>query len=150
MIGMRIITSSYHGGSGLLKLDTVHHTVCTNSKRDHEFRMTQFNGWDLTGNRDSFRQGAMTFRNAREWAKEERERLIIAANDKALNAEQYTSSHSFLSSTSNDPPHPDSETSADELAIDGETRALPTPRTTSNARVYGLRNTSANRRGKKR
>jgi len=75
-----VITSTYHGGSGALKLYTTHCTPSTNPNRDYEFRMTQLNGWDMNPN--AFRQGASALRYAREWAKEERERLIAAANGK--------------------------------------------------------------------
>ncbi len=49
--------------------------------------MTQLNGWDMTGNPDTFRQGASALRNARDLTKEKREELIAAANSKALSTE---------------------------------------------------------------
>lgn len=52
--------------------------------------MTQINGWMLTGNVDTFRQGATAFRNARDWAKEQRDQFVVAANARAaqLDTEQ--------------------------------------------------------------
>ena len=115
------ITSTYHGGTGALKLYTTHSTPSTNPNRAREYRMTQLNGWDMTGNPDTFRQGATAWRNARGLAKEKREELIAAANAKALNAETpgfESSTQSFVSLSSNEPTHPESETSVDELALD--------------------------------
>jgi hypothetical protein len=45
--------------------------------------MTQIKGWDLTSDSDSFRQGATAFRNARDWAQEQRDTFITAANERA-------------------------------------------------------------------
>jgi len=45
--------------------------------------MTQIDGWQMTGNVDSFRKGATAFRNARDRAKEHRDRFIGTANEKA-------------------------------------------------------------------
>ncbi|KAH8588716.1 hypothetical protein B0O99DRAFT_638427 [Bisporella sp. PMI_857] len=45
--------------------------------------MTQINTWGLTGNPDSFRQGATALRNARNWAQEQRNSFIAAANERA-------------------------------------------------------------------
>ena len=76
------ITSTYHGGSGALKLYTIHRTRSTDPNRNYEFRMTQLRGWDMTDNSDTFRKGASALRNARDWVKEKREELMIAANGK--------------------------------------------------------------------
>jgi len=62
---------------------TTHPTPSKDIKRPTEYRITQLNGWSVTGNPDSFRQGASALRNARDWTKEKREELIHAANDKA-------------------------------------------------------------------
>ncbi len=70
---------------------------------------------------------------AREWAKEEREKLIAAATGKALSAEQDSSSQSFVTLSSNDPVHLESQTSADELALDNGTYIRPTHRTSVGA-----------------
>jgi len=83
--------------------------------------MTQLNGWDMTGNPDTFRQGASALRNARDLTKEKREELIAAANGKALSAEHsdlMSSTQSFVSLSSNEATYPKSKTLADELALD--------------------------------
>ncbi|MCJ1406828.1 hypothetical protein MMC19_000898 [Ptychographa xylographoides] len=61
---------------------TTHPIRSNNPTNPVEYRMTQLNGWKMTGNPDAFRQGATAFRNARDWAKGEREALIIAANNR--------------------------------------------------------------------
>ena len=118
------ITSTYH--DGVLRLYTIHSTRSTNSKRNYEFRMTKLRGWDMTGDPDTFRQGASALRNARDWAKEKRAELMIAANGKvpdAENSDLVSSTQSFVRSSSNEATHPESETpesetSTDELALD--------------------------------
>ncbi|KAL8829822.1 MAG: hypothetical protein Q9170_006001 [Blastenia crenularia] len=121
------ITSTYHGGTGALKLYTTHPAQSTCLNQGTEFRMTQLNGWDMTGNPDSFRQGASALRNARDWAKEKREELIAAANgkvpDTAEHSDLVSSTQSFVSLSSNEPTHAESETSADELALGIDTLA---------------------------
>ena len=52
------ITSTYHGGTGALKLYSTHLTPSMSPEIPIEYRMTQLNGWDMTGNPDTFRQGA--------------------------------------------------------------------------------------------
>ena len=111
------ITSTYHP-SGLLTMHTTHPTVSENSANSTEYRVTPLNGWYMIGNPDTFRQGAGALRNARDWAKEKRDELIATANSKVLDAEHsdLVSSVQSFSSSSNEPTHPESETSADELA----------------------------------
>lgn len=115
------ITSTYHGGTGSLKLFTTHPTPSTNRRSVPEFRMTQLNGWDMTGNPDAFRQGASALRNARDWAQQKRNELIAAANGKSLNIESSeldSSTHSFLSPSTNEIVDQESDTSTDELALE--------------------------------
>ncbi len=118
------ITSTYHGGIGALKLYSTHLTPSMSLDISIEYRMTQLNGWDMIGNSDTFRQGASALRNARDWAKEKREELMIAANGKVPDAEHsdlVSSTQSFVSLSSNEATHPESETSADELILDVDT-----------------------------
>ena len=124
------ITSTYHGGTGALKLYSMHLTPSRRPNIPIEYRMTQLNGWDMTGNPDTFRQGASALRNAREWAKEKREELIITANGKVPDAEHsdlISSRQSVVSLLSNEATHLESETSADELALDLGTSSHRTP-----------------------
>ena len=126
------ITSTYHGGTGALKLYSTHLTPSMSPDIPIEYRMTQLNGWDMTGNPDTFRQGASALRNARDWAKEKREELMIAANGKVPDAEHsdlISSTQSFVSLSSNEATHPESETSTDELALDVGTLTSSSHRT---------------------
>lgn len=86
----------------------------------------------MTENPDTFRQGASALRNARDWAKEKREELMIAANGKVSDAEHsdlVSSTQSFVSLSSNEATHLESETSTDELALDVGTLTSSSHRT---------------------
>ena len=144
------ITSTYHGGSGALKLYTSHPTPSTHPERASEYRMNQLRGWDMTDNADTFRQGATALRNARDWAQEKRKELVTAANGKALNSgpsELDSSTHSLLSPSTNDVIDQESDTSTDELALENaalassshippvEARKDPPPKASSSRRM---------------
>ncbi|WEW61538.1 hypothetical protein PRK78_007028 [Emydomyces testavorans] len=72
------IASIYQDGT--LKLYTSHPTKSSAPERRTEYFMTQINTWGMTGNIESFRQGATAYRNARDWAKGKRSQFIEAAN----------------------------------------------------------------------
>lgn len=72
------ITSIYHGGQ--LKMYTSHLKEPSNSEDRPEYFMTQVNTWGMTGNVETFRQGATAFRNAIGWTKEKRNEFIETAN----------------------------------------------------------------------
>ena len=113
------IASTYHS-NGLLNMYTTHPVKSTNPKIPIEYRMTQLNSYAMTGNPDTFRQGAGAWRNGREYMDATRKASIAAANAKALSAENpgvYSSTQSLVSLLSNEHTHPESETSADELAL---------------------------------
>ena len=74
-------TSTYHAGTGTLQMYVTHPTE--GPEGSTEYHMTQVNTWALTGNANSFRQGATAFRNARDWAQEKRNEFISAANERA-------------------------------------------------------------------
>ena len=122
------ITSTYHH-SGLLSMYTTHPTASKSPTNPIEYRMTKLRSFALTDAPDTFRQGASALRNARDWAKEKREELITAANGKALDPGQ----SSLVSS--NEPTRPESETSADELALDIDTFASSSRKTLVGART---------------
>ena len=146
------ITSTYHGGTGALKLYSTHLTPPMSPGIPIEYRMTQLNGWDMTGNPDTFRQGASALRNARDWAKEKREELMIAANAKVPDAEQSdlaSSTQSFVSPSSTEATHPETETSADELALELGTFTSSSHRTSVRAQPNLTPKVSSNRRSKK-
>ena len=73
-------TSTYHDGT--LKIYTSHPLQPTESS-GLEYCMHQYNTWGMTGNVETFRQGVTYYRNAREWAKEQRDEAITRANERA-------------------------------------------------------------------
>lgn len=114
------ITSSYHDGT--LKMYTVHPTQATDPKDSPEYHMTQLGGWALTGSIGQFREGTSAFRNARDWAKTQRDELIAAANDRVVgmlrDASTLEHSTQSMSQSTIKLNAPESETSADELSQD--------------------------------
>ncbi|MCJ1448908.1 MAG: hypothetical protein MMC23_009427 [Stictis urceolatum] len=76
------ITSTYQ--SGTLKMYVSH--VVVNNEGSPEYHMSQLNAWSMTGNAKAFREGATAFRNARDWAQEQRDELIEGANEMAQDA----------------------------------------------------------------
>lgn len=113
------ITSTYHDGT--LKMYTTHITPPVGPGKPPEYQMTQINTWGLTGNADTFRQGATAFRNGRDLAKEWREGFVSAANERvdSLNTEPLVLESSNLSrpsDTTDTHLAEESEASADESA----------------------------------
>jgi hypothetical protein len=126
-----VVTSTYHNGN--LKLYTTHPVSAAKPSNSVEYHMTQIGGWDLTGSSGQFREGASAFRNARDLAKEERNKMIIAANGSAPDTCDGTLSSNLSGQTqltllTNEIGSIDSETSADELAFP-HTRAYKRQRT---------------------
>ncbi|WEW59122.1 hypothetical protein PRK78_004591 [Emydomyces testavorans] len=74
------ITATYYDGT--LKLYTVHATAPRAKDDRPEYIMTQLNTWGMTGNIETFRQGASAYRNACDWAKEQRDSFIKDANNR--------------------------------------------------------------------
>lgn len=145
------ITSTYHH-SGLLTMYTTHPTPSEDPTNSVEYRMTQLNSFAMTGNPDTFRQGAAALRNARDWTKEKREEFIAVANKKASNAKRSdfdSSTHSFVSLSSNEPAPLESETSADELGLNIDAFASR-HRTSVGARKDFPPKASSNRHSKKK
>ncbi len=145
------ITSTYHH-SGLLTMYTTHPTASESPTNPIEYRMTQLRSFAMTDAPDTFRQGAGALRNARDWAKEKREELITAANGKTLDPGQsslVSSTDSSVSLSSNEATHPESETSADELALDVGTFTGSSHRTPVRAHTNLPPNVSLNRQSRK-
>lgn len=116
------ISSTYDGGSGALTIYSTHPVPSKDSQNPIEYHMTQLRGWMMTDTPDTFRQGASALRNARDWAQEKRKELIAAANGKAPNTESSeldSSTHSLLSPSTNGIVEQESDTSTDELALNG-------------------------------
>ncbi|OAA48631.1 hypothetical protein NOR_01881 [Metarhizium rileyi] len=83
------ISSIYHGGT--LKMFTSHPIPPRTPGGKPGFVTTQIKTWGLTSDADTFRQGASAFRNARDWAKQQRDDAIRQANERA---ERFASSTS--------------------------------------------------------
>jgi len=114
------ITSTYHDGT--LKMYTMHPTRASNVEDSPEYYMTQLRGWLLTDTPETFRQGVSAFRNAIDWAEEQRDRLIATTNGRVMGMPRETSTlepstHSMSQSTIGLGVL-ESETSADELSQD--------------------------------
>lgn len=84
--------------------------------------MTQLNTFAITGTTERFQEGVGAFRNARDWAKEQRDWLVTAANSRAsgtlketttLQSSIHSMSQSIMGLDRFDP-----ETSAEELSQD--------------------------------
>ncbi|KAM5430176.1 hypothetical protein McanMca71_001646 [Microsporum canis] len=89
------ITSTYHGG--MLKLYTTHLTAPTPEHGGGpKYIMTQLKALAMTGDSEAFRKGATAYRNARDWAKEQRDKFIRSAN------ERHAQSQSEVLSTSDE------------------------------------------------
>jgi hypothetical protein len=126
--------STYHSGTGTLKLYAMHPTEPAEPDREPEYHTTQIGGYDLTHNSDTCRQGIGAWRNLRDVSKEYRDEFITRANEVTVDkgepetagSDAYLTSFTSVSqSTQNelfasDTIHEESETSMDELA-------LPTP-----------------------
>ena len=115
------ITSIYNDGT--LKIYTSHPSQPTGPENRPEYYMTQLNCWSMTGNPENFRQGATAYRNARDWAKEKRDGFIEAANgripDTCTESPPLGSfSHGRASVSTAGPVLVESDTSADELALE--------------------------------
>ena len=76
----RTISSVYHDGT--LKMFTIHPFRLTSPGDQPEYYTNQVNTWGMTGNIETFRQGATYYRNGRDWAKEQRDEAIMLANER--------------------------------------------------------------------
>jgi hypothetical protein len=80
-INASTITSIYHDGT--LKMYTSHVVPPPSTGGRPEYHMHQLKGWSITGDPETFRQGARAYRNARDWAEQQRDEAIVRANEKA-------------------------------------------------------------------
>ncbi|KAK2748574.1 hypothetical protein FQN57_000709 [Myotisia sp. PD_48] len=78
----RTVSSTYIAGT--LKLYTHHIIPSMKEGRESETIMTQLNGYAMTGNRETFIQGASAYRNLRDWAQEQRDEFIENSNEAYL------------------------------------------------------------------
>lgn len=81
------ITATYQ--TGTLKLYATHITPPKDSDGRPEYIMSSLGSYSMTNNMRTFREGASAYRNLRDWAKEQRDSFIDAANErhKAAQAE---------------------------------------------------------------
>lgn len=77
----KTVTSIYNDGQ--LKMYTSHLAQPNGPGSRLEYYMHQINAWSMTGNPETFRAGATAYRNARDWAKEQRDEAIRRANERA-------------------------------------------------------------------
>ena len=120
------VTSIYHGGQ--LKMYTSHVTQPSSSEGRPAYHMTQIEGYSMTGNPNAFRQGVAAYRNARDWAKEQRDDAIRQANERTyLEAEEaqtvgddiaVSPASSFVTAVSGTEPHTVSHNSLTSLNED--------------------------------
>jgi hypothetical protein len=114
------ITSTFDGEH--LHIFTTHPTQPADPSGRPEYHMNQLNTWGMTGNAETFRQGATAYRNMRDWTKEKRDEFIEVANKRAANTPQdmsfESSGYSEPSTSTNMVTVLESDTSADELAFD--------------------------------
>lgn len=74
------VTSTYY--AGIVRIYTTHVTSL-GSNGPLEYHMSLVGGWDTVGDPETCRRGLTAFRNSREWAQEQRNILISAANRRA-------------------------------------------------------------------
>ncbi|KAI0410622.1 hypothetical protein F5X98DRAFT_381605 [Xylaria grammica] len=126
------ITSTYHGGT--LQLYTSHPLAPARPGASGGYATTKLNAWSMTGNASTFRQGAAAYRNARDWARQVRDKAIQRANEASARDEpspptplndptlSFASSQRTLTQfrldASTTSSFGDSDTSADELALE--------------------------------
>ncbi|KAF7864527.1 hypothetical protein EAF04_006659 [Stromatinia cepivora] len=72
------ITSTYQYGT--LHMYSSHPVQPNGPSSRPEYIMTQINAWSLTGSPGTSREGVTAFRNAIDWAKEQRDKMIENAN----------------------------------------------------------------------
>ena len=119
------ISATYHPGTGTLQMYATHPGPPANGSNEPQYYMTQLGAYAMTHSRDTFREGAGAYRNAREWTQQQRDDHIAKAN--AVARSQSIESRSFNTSANDSKVSSavveqlsSSETSADELALDNK------------------------------
>ncbi|KAJ9493410.1 hypothetical protein H2202_011120 [Exophiala xenobiotica] len=128
----RSFSTTYHAGTGTLQTYVHHLTAPLTPGGESEYHMTQTNSYAMTGNANSFREGATAYRNDRDLAKTERDSSIAHANQVARQMPAPTPNTSFTTSRASRSTvvAAGSDTSEDELARDEVTpvkRLRPAP-----------------------
>ncbi|MCJ1469609.1 hypothetical protein MMC07_008244 [Pseudocyphellaria aurata] len=118
--------NAYNASSTSLKFHAHHCTRSPNPNHGFEYYMTQIHTYFMDNSVDEFRQGASALRNARDWAREKRDELVLAANSKVEHSNWASSTPTFNSLSSDRTAHWETGTSStDELAVDTNTIANP-------------------------
>ena len=118
------IASTYQDGH--LQMYATHPTEPKVPGGQPEYHMTRLKGYSVTGDVETFRKGAGAYRNARDWAKEQRDRLIANANGTAQQRSVELTSVSTVEnsrtslSTVAEADFTESDTSAGELVLDND------------------------------
>ncbi|MCJ1468032.1 hypothetical protein MMC07_006658 [Pseudocyphellaria aurata] len=105
------ITSTYH--RGMLRLYTIHPSS-SNDPEKPVYYMTQLGSFNVLDNQ-GFQQGANALRNARDWARTQRDELLAAANCRAVSIPRVVhtanTSTNLVSQSAGEPPHDQSVSS---------------------------------------
>ncbi|KAM5473703.1 hypothetical protein MauCBS54593_002501 [Microsporum audouinii] len=115
------ITSTYLAGT--LKLYATHLIAPREHNGRPKYIMTQLKGWLMTSDLETFRKGATAYRNARDWAKEQRDKFIRAANEKNTQPqpEAPSSEHEVASEPTATLEDSDTLATSDEAGFHGAT-----------------------------
>ncbi|OAG34276.1 hypothetical protein AYO21_11558 [Fonsecaea monophora] len=116
-------SATYHQGTATLQLYTHHLTAPKAPGEPPECHMTQLDGFQMTGNRETFVKGAAGFRHNRDRAKTDRDNFIERANQKARGAPADTPSTTLTDSRTSRSvlQEEESDTSPDELVAERTT-----------------------------
>ena len=137
------MVSTYHAGEGSLRMYATHPSQSATDQT--EYHSTHVDSYTMTGNINSFRQGATAWRNSNDLAKEQRNSFIQSVNTTArrLPAVETPSSGSgsrMTASSANIGASFESDTSAGELAPEDEQPSKRHRNRMSTTSVQSLRN----------
>lgn len=79
-----VITADYNPGSLLLNLYVTHMVLTSNPAAPVQYHTNTCGSWLLGNDAEAFRTAVSALRNAREWAREQREDLIRVTNGMAM------------------------------------------------------------------
>ncbi|KAI4131139.1 MAG: hypothetical protein LQ347_003092 [Umbilicaria vellea] len=95
------ITTTYHAGNLNMY---VTHVTSSGPEVSPEYHMSQVGGWNTIGDPDTCRRAFAAFRNGRDRAQEQRDKFILAANERARSTHAEPSPfESFDHNTCSDP-----------------------------------------------
>lgn len=75
--------ATYHSGTGTLQMYAMHTTEPTQPAGELQYHTTQINSFGMTGNAETFREGATWYRNSMDLTQEYRDAAIAQANETA-------------------------------------------------------------------